>query len=79
MLSHSELSQRTPQAVWKREEAWEWDLFEKVFPSNISKVVSEKVTPINFASVALVIFCRDRIDQKWKGDDIGVVLGVVTG
>ena len=44
----------------------EWNLTRKVFGSINSEDIQD------FASMPFVIFCKDRVDQRWHGDDIGM-------
>ena len=50
----------------------EWKLTQKVFTNSKTSSNTEKVHNTHIASMPLIIFCKDRFDQKWLGDDIGV-------
>ena len=50
----------------------EWNLTMKVFGDTNPEAKRKAEHLQDFASMPFVIFCKDRVDQKWHGDDIGM-------
>ena len=50
----------------------EMSLTKKVFGLDMSKSQQNQQNFKYFASMPLIIFCKDKLDQDWLGDDIGL-------
>ena len=71
-LALMKLSQPQRKVVMEPINDAEWNLTMKVFGDANSESKKKTENLQDFASMPFVIFCKDRVDKKWQGDDIGM-------